>query len=106
MEKIQISQLFLFTLMFLVFIFGYAFGAINGNDKGKVAQKKREYKDPGKLPHEPDNMWIGEPGKNGKYCIMLPIERDDDDYSGAGGLNKCFGYDTREDALEAYLMHQ
>lgn len=91
--------------MVLVFIFGYAFGAINGNrnGKGKVEQKKKEYKDPGKLPNEPDNMWVGEPGENGEYCIMLPMERDDDDYSGAGGLNKCFGYDTREDALEAYL---
>lgn len=105
MEKIEIGQFAFVAIMVLVFVLGYGFASMVNEGKEKEVQKKRDYKDPGKLPNEPDGMWVGTPGENGNYCIMLPVERDDEEYAGAGGLNRCFGYDTREEAVEDYLKY-
>lgn len=60
------------------------------------------YIDPGPLPDEDPKIWVGKPGK-GNYCIMIPIERDDESYAGAGGLSQCTCFSTREEAVAASL---
>lgn len=104
MVTVPIDIILLIFLICLSFIAGMAFQKMTTKrPERKVETPVNTYKDPGPLPGEPPNMWVGTPGEKGQYLIMLPIERDDDDASGEGGLNRCFGFDTREEAVAAKL---